>query len=72
MVLHRVRLEIDGEKNKMIYKRLYDVTAHSRHARVGKPTHTVRIRYRKQKFVVSLIDGKWVSYGEVASVGTGV
>lgn len=64
MVLHRVRLEIDGEQNKTIYKRLYDVTAHGGYARTGKPTHTTRIRYRKQQIVVYLIDGERVSYGE--------
>ena len=69
MVLHRVRLEINGEKNKTIYKRLYDVATHGGYARKGKPTHTARIRYRKQQIVVYLIDGQWVSYGDVASVG---
>ena len=68
MVLHRVRLE-DGESCKTIYRRLYDVTAHGGYACVGKPTHTARIRYRKQQIVVYLIDGQWVSYGEKVSVG---
>ena len=68
-MLHRIRLEIDGESCKTIYRRLIDVTAHGRHARVSKPTHTAWIRYAKQNLVVYLIDGKWVSYGEVASVG---
>ena len=72
MVLHRVRLEMEGEQNKTIYKRLYDVTAHGGYARTGKPTHTARIRYRKQQILVYLIDGSWVSYGEVVSVGAGV
>ena len=71
-MLHRIRLEIDGEKNKTIYKRLYDVTAHGSYARVGKPTHTARIRYRKQQIVVYLIDGQWVSSGDVVSVGGGL
>ena len=66
MVLHRVRFEIDGEKNKTIYKRLHDVTAHGGYAQKGKPTHTARIRYAKQNLVVYLIDGEWVSYGELA------
>ena len=62
----RVRLEIDGEGCKTIYRRLYDVTAHGGYARAGKPTHMAQIRYRKQELVVYLIDGKWVSYGELA------
>ena len=66
MVLYRVRLEIDGEKNKTIYKRLYDVTAHGGYAQKGKPTHTARMRYCGQDIVVYLIDGQWVSYGEVS------
>ena len=36
-MLHRIRLEIEGEKTKMIYKRLHDVTVHGRHAGKGKP-----------------------------------
>ena len=71
-MLHRIRLEREGEKNKTIYKRLYDVTAHGGYAGVGKPTHTARIRYRKQEIVVYLIAGQWVSYGDVASVGADV
>ena len=47
-------------------------TAHGGYARVGKPTHTARIRYRKQEIVVYLIAGQWVSYGDVASVGADV
>ena len=62
-MLHRIRLEIEDKKPLTFYKRLYDVTAHSRHARVGKPTHTARMRFAKQDLVVYLIDGKWVSYG---------
>ena len=62
----------EGKKPLTIYKLLYDVTTHGGYARVGKPTPTAKIRYRKQEIAVYLIDGQWVSYGDVASVGAGV
>lgn len=41
-MLHRIRLEIDGENCKTIYRYLISVTAHGGYARVGKPTHMAR------------------------------
>ena len=68
MVLHRIRIE--GSERKTVYRRLYDIEAHGVHARKDKPTHTAWIRHSKQNLIVYLIDGRWVSYGEVkTSVG---
>ena len=66
VVLHPIRIEISGKKPKTVYRRLYGVEATSRLlASKGKPTHRARIRYNKQDIVAYLVDGKWVSYGEV-------
>ena len=71
VVLHPMRIEISGKQPKTVYRRLYGVEATSQGRRLGyyaskgKPTHRARIRYNKQDIVAYLVDGKWVSYGEV-------
>ena len=63
-MLVKIRMEIEGNKPKTVYRRLYDVEVHGVHARKCKPTHKACIRYNRQDIVVYLIDGEWVSYGE--------
>ncbi len=65
-VLNKIRIEAEGEKPLIVYRRIYDVRA------VGIP-NALRTRrrkafrrYNKQKIVVYLESEQWVSYGEVA------
>lgn len=70
-MLVKIRMEIDGKKPKIVHRRLYgtqvtdQLRAHGFYASKGKATHKAWIRYGKQDVVVYLIDGEWVSYGEV-------
>lgn len=71
MRLSRIRMEVAGNKPKTLYRKLYgtEVTdqlrKHGFYASKGKATHKAWIRYGKQDIIVYLIDGEWVSYGEV-------
>ena len=75
MALLKIRIEIEGKKPKIIYRRLFgtQVTSqlreHGYYPSKGKPTHKAWIRYNKQDVIVYLIDGEWVSYGEVKQWG---
>ena len=83
MALLKIRIEIEGKKPKIIYRRVFgrQVTSqlreHGYYASKGKPTHQAWIRYNKQDVIVYLIDcsllglaltGR-VSYGEVKQWG---
>ena len=70
-MLAKIRMEIEGKKPKTIYRRLYgtqptsQLRAHGFYGSKGKATHRAWIRYNKQDIVVYLIEGKWMSDGEV-------
>ena len=65
MVLQRIRLEIEGKRPKTIYRRLYGVIPLDKSEQRKGRWHKAWIRYNKKDIMVYLVDGEWISHGEV-------
>ena len=65
MVLHRIRIETEAKKPKSIYRRLYGVTPLDNSEQRKDRWHKAWMRYNKKDIMVYLINGEWISHGEV-------
>ena len=61
-MLRRIRMKPQGERPETIYRKIHAVQPDRTYSKI---THSALIRYKKQEVVAYLINGEWVSYGEV-------
>lgn len=61
-MLRKIRIKPQDERPQTVYRKIYNVKPKRFSNEI---THTALIHYKKQEVIVYLINGEWISYGEV-------
>ena len=64
-VLSKIRIAPEGEKQRIVYRRIYEVQVVGTPNRFRSRTHKALCRYNKEEIIVYLESEQWVSYGEI-------